>query len=76
MKRWCSRTLSARSALRRQNRKELKASWILALPLEEASVKSRTAPPTDDDSADAARDTWAGVLPISTFYVRLRCLSS
>ena len=45
---------------------ELKATSILALPIEEASVKTRTGPPTDDDSADAAGDAWAGVLPFQT----------
>jgi nitroimidazol reductase NimA-like FMN-containing flavoprotein (pyridoxamine 5'-phosphate oxidase superfamily) len=47
--------------------KELIASAILALDLAEAeaSVKLRTGPPDDDDSADAALDTWAGVLPLA-----------
>jgi uncharacterized protein len=48
--------------------KELKATQILAMPIEEASVKARTGPPTDDDSDDAARDTWAGVVPVVTSY--------
>jgi uncharacterized protein len=50
------------------SRKELKATWILAMPLTEASVKMRTGPPSDDDSADAAIDTWAGVLPMHTAF--------
>jgi uncharacterized protein len=50
--------------VRSPSRTELKATAILALPIVEASVKSRTGPPTDDDSADAARETWAGVIPI------------
>jgi uncharacterized protein len=47
------------------NAKELKATAILALVIEEAAVKIRTGPPSDDDSPDAARDTWAGVLPMA-----------
>ena len=54
--------------VRPPNRKELKATLILALPLVEASVKLRTGPPTDDDSPDAAIDTWAGVLPLHTAF--------
>src|SRR5919108_1931242 len=52
--------------VRPPSRQELKATWILALPLAEASVKTRTRPPSDDESADAARDTWAGALPFRT----------
>jgi uncharacterized protein len=52
--------------VRAPSRQELKATWILALPIGEASVKTRTGPPTDDDSPDAAIDTWAGVIPITT----------
>jgi nitroimidazol reductase NimA-like FMN-containing flavoprotein (pyridoxamine 5'-phosphate oxidase superfamily) len=50
--------------VRGPSRKELKATSILALTIEEASAKVRTGPPDDDDSPDAERDTWAGVLPI------------
>jgi uncharacterized protein len=42
---------------------ELKATSILALPLDEASAKVRTGPPVDDD-ADRALEVWAGVVPI------------
>lgn len=52
--------------VRGPNRKELKATQILAIPIDEASAKVRTGPPSDDDSEDAALDTWAGVLPITT----------
>ena len=41
---------------------ELKATLVLALPLEEASAKIRTGMPVDDDE-DYAMDVWAGVLP-------------
>jgi uncharacterized protein len=43
--------------------KELKATSILALPLEEASAKVRTGPPVDSD-ADHLLDVWAGVVPM------------
>ena len=43
---------------------ELKATWVLALPLREASVKMRTGAPVDDE-ADYALDIWAGVIPLS-----------
>lgn len=43
-------------------RKELAATAVLALPLDEASVKVRTGPPKDDPE-DYDTDIWAGVLP-------------
>lgn len=52
--------------VRRPDRNELKATTILRMPIVEASVKSRTGPPSDDDSPDAAGDTWAGVIPVVT----------
>jgi nitroimidazol reductase NimA-like FMN-containing flavoprotein (pyridoxamine 5'-phosphate oxidase superfamily) len=42
---------------------ELKATSVLALPIEEASAKVRTGPPIDDEE-DYALPTWAGVLPL------------
>jgi uncharacterized protein len=42
---------------------ELKATSILALPLDEASARVRTGPPVDGD-ADHALDVWAGVVPM------------
>jgi nitroimidazol reductase NimA-like FMN-containing flavoprotein (pyridoxamine 5'-phosphate oxidase superfamily) len=50
-------------ATREPNRKELAATTVLALSLDEASVKVRTGPPVDDDE-DHALDVWAGVLPV------------
>lgn len=44
--------------------KELRATNVLALPLQEASVKTRSGPPIDDD-ADYALPIWAGVVPLS-----------
>jgi uncharacterized protein len=54
--------------VRGPNAKELKATEILALEIGDASVKVRSGPPDDDDSPDAKRDTWAGVLPIVSSY--------
>lgn len=45
--------------------KELKATKVLALPIDEASAKVRTGPPLDDDE-DYAMDAWAGVVPLRT----------
>lgn len=44
---------------------ELKATTVLALPLEEVSAKVRTGGPVDDE-ADYTLPVWAGVLPIET----------
>ncbi|WP_067487946.1 pyridoxamine 5'-phosphate oxidase family protein [Actinomadura hibisca] len=54
-------------ALRAPTRKELAATKVLALSLEEASVKTRQGPPSDDD-ADYELDIWAGVRPIRQTY--------
>ena len=43
---------------------ELAASSVLALPIEEASAKVRSGPPSDD-ADDLAWPTWAGVVPLS-----------
>jgi nitroimidazol reductase NimA-like FMN-containing flavoprotein (pyridoxamine 5'-phosphate oxidase superfamily) len=50
---------------RQPNRRELAAARLLALPLEEASVKVRTGPPDDGHSPDAALGLWAGELPLA-----------
>lgn len=44
---------------------ELKATSVLALPIEEASAKIRTGPPIDDEE-DYAISVWAGVVPLHT----------
>ena len=44
---------------RRPNKKELAKTTLLALPLDEASVKIRRGPPDDGDSPDAALPVWA-----------------
>jgi nitroimidazol reductase NimA-like FMN-containing flavoprotein (pyridoxamine 5'-phosphate oxidase superfamily) len=50
---------------RRPNKKELAKTSLLALSLAEASVKIRTGPPDDGDSADAGLPVWAGVVPLA-----------
>lgn len=51
---------------RRPNKKELAATTLLALSLDEASVKIRVGPPDDGDSPDVALGLWAGVLPLES----------
>jgi nitroimidazol reductase NimA-like FMN-containing flavoprotein (pyridoxamine 5'-phosphate oxidase superfamily) len=51
---------------RQPNRKELAATRLLAVPLDEASVKVRTGPPDDADSPDSGLGLWAGELPLVT----------
>ncbi|MDX6311946.1 MAG: uncharacterized protein QOF84_2296 [Streptomyces sp.] len=51
---------------RRPSRKELAATSLLALSLDEAAVKLRSGPPEDGDGPDAALGLWAGVLPLRT----------
>lgn len=43
--------------------KELRATLLVRLPLDECSAKARTGPPVDDE-ADLALDVWAGVVPL------------
>jgi nitroimidazol reductase NimA-like FMN-containing flavoprotein (pyridoxamine 5'-phosphate oxidase superfamily) len=43
---------------------ELKGTSVLRLPIDEASAKVRTGPPSDDEE-DYALPVWAGVLPLS-----------
>jgi hypothetical protein len=50
---------------RQPSRKEMAATSVLALPLDEASVKARAGWPKDDDE-DYELDYWAGLLPIAT----------
>jgi nitroimidazol reductase NimA-like FMN-containing flavoprotein (pyridoxamine 5'-phosphate oxidase superfamily) len=49
---------------RRPSAKELSATVVLALRLDEASVKIRSGGPTDGDLPDAELDVWAGVVPV------------
>ena len=52
------------SEARQPNAKEMKATTVLALEIDEASAKVRTGGPDDDDTADAILDVWAGEIPI------------
>ncbi|WP_433335055.1 pyridoxamine 5'-phosphate oxidase family protein [Spirillospora sp. CA-294931] len=49
--------------VRGPNTRELAATTVLALPLDEASVKVRQGPPGDEEE-DYALDVWAGVVPV------------
>ena len=49
--------------VRLPNEKELKATTVLAIPVNEASAKVRTGPPVDDKE-DYDLDVWAGVIPL------------
>jgi len=49
--------------VRQPTEQELKATTVLALPLEEVSAKIRTGGPVDDEP-DYALPVWAGVLPL------------
>ena len=48
---------------RQPNERELKATSVLRVPIEEFSAKIRTGPPVDD-AEDLAFPTWAGVVPL------------
>jgi len=49
--------------VRQPSEKELHATTVLAIPLEEVSAKVRIGPPLDDEE-DYAFPVWAGVLPL------------
>ncbi|MFD6433204.1 pyridoxamine 5'-phosphate oxidase family protein [Streptomyces venezuelae] len=51
---------------RRPSRKELAATTLLALSIEEASVKVAAGPPDDGTGPDAGLGIWAGNLPLTT----------
>ncbi len=50
--------------VRGPSRRELAATTVLAVPLEQVSLKVRTGPPSDDEK-DLELPYWAGVLPVS-----------
>jgi uncharacterized protein len=50
---------------RQPNERELKATFVLRVPIEEFSAKVRTGPPVDDEE-DYSFPTWAGVIPLVT----------
>src|SRR3984885_13413256 len=49
--------------VRQPNEKELKATLVIRLPIEEFSAKVRQGPPIDDED-DYGFPTWAGVIPL------------
>jgi len=49
--------------LRPMHNKELKATGIMSMPIDEGSAKVRSAPPADDE-ADYDWPVWAGVIPL------------
>jgi uncharacterized protein len=49
--------------VRQPNRQELQGTMVLTLPLTEASAKTRTGMPIDDE-ADYSLPVWAGILPL------------
>jgi nitroimidazol reductase NimA-like FMN-containing flavoprotein (pyridoxamine 5'-phosphate oxidase superfamily) len=51
------------NAARRPTPAELRATAVVAIPIESASAKMRTGQPVDDE-ADYALPVWAGVLPL------------
>ncbi len=48
---------------------ELKATTVLAVPIDEASAKVNEGPPDDSDSPDADLAIWAGVIPVETRFL-------
>ena len=53
-------------ACRPPNAKELAATLVVAVPIAEASAKTRTGPPLPDDGEDADLPYWAGTIPLVT----------
>jgi nitroimidazol reductase NimA-like FMN-containing flavoprotein (pyridoxamine 5'-phosphate oxidase superfamily) len=51
--------------VRGPNERELKATLVMRLPIEEFSAKVRQGPPVDDEE-DYTFPTWAGVIPLTT----------
>ena len=51
-------------AVRAPDARELAATWVVEVAIEEASAKVRTGPPKDD-AEDMGWPVWAGVLPLA-----------
>ncbi|MBC8364426.1 MAG: pyridoxamine 5'-phosphate oxidase family protein [Actinobacteria bacterium] len=51
------------AAIRPHNAKEVRATTVLTMPLDEWSMKVRTGPPVDDDE-DLGEPSWAGLIPL------------
>jgi len=52
-------------AIKQPNAQEVKGTSIITMRIEEASAKTRSGPPSDDE-ADYALPIWAGLVPIQT----------
>ena len=52
-------------AIKQPNAQEMKATTIISMRIEEASSKTRSGPPADDE-ADYALPIWAGFIPVQT----------
>ncbi len=50
--------------IRGPDAQEMKATMVLAMPLDEAAAKMRSGPPKDDEP-DMALDCWAGIVPFA-----------
>jgi len=55
------------SEVRPNTTKEIRATSILRLPINEASAKIRNGPPVDDEE-DMDAPVWAGLLPVETHF--------
>lgn len=55
------------AAARKPTKKEMAATAVLSLPLDEASVKIRAGGPADDEE-ELGLDVWAGVLPMAVTF--------
>jgi nitroimidazol reductase NimA-like FMN-containing flavoprotein (pyridoxamine 5'-phosphate oxidase superfamily) len=51
--------------VRPPSRSEMDQTYMVEIPIDEASAKARTCPPTEEE-ADYALDAWAGVIPMET----------
>lgn len=56
-----------RAELRKSTEQELKATAVVAFPLNEISIKVSQGQP-DDPESDLGADVWAGILPIHSTY--------
>ena len=54
--------------VRGNTQKELKATSVIVMDIEEASAKIRTGPPIDDEEDYDGIDCWAGVMPVVRSY--------
>jgi nitroimidazol reductase NimA-like FMN-containing flavoprotein (pyridoxamine 5'-phosphate oxidase superfamily) len=65
-RRYFDRVIPGRwSEVRPPNAVEMNQTLMVAIPIDEASAKARTGPPSDE-AEDYALDVWAGVIPMET----------